>query len=99
QPQQEYQYDLIGCGKNIKFIELDAADVLHYEVEDIESGDSCRLEVLDERRKDELETDWSSGRPGVIFWTKSLVVIDRDNRGQLRGVAMLSPGALSKDSF
>lgn len=92
EPHQDYRYQLSDCGANVEFIELDASDKLHFKVDNIDSGAKCRLDVFDDTRKDDASVQWVSGVPGVIFYTRNLLVIERGNRGQLRGVAMLSPG-------
>ncbi len=91
QPERRLQYRLSGCGSGIEFQELDASDKLLFKIRDVKSGDQCKLEVIDEMRRSDKTVKWVA-EPGTIYWTKSLMVIERGNRGQLRGVAMLSPG-------
>lgn len=90
-PERRMQYRLTECGSNVEFQELDASDKLIFKIRDVQSGDQCKLEIVDETRLSDKTVKWVE-KPGTIYWTKSLVVIERGNRGQLRGVAMLSPG-------
>lgn len=90
-PEPRFTYELSNCGSSVNFQELDASDKLIYKIRDVKSGDACRLAIIDETRRNDTSVKWIE-EPGTIYWTKSMVVIERGNRGQLRGVAMLSPG-------
>lgn len=90
-PEPRYTYQLSNCGQEVAFQELDASDRLIYKIRDVNSGDTCKLAIIDETRRADKTVKWIE-EPGTIYWTKGMVVIERGNRGQLRGVAMLSPG-------
>lgn len=98
EPSDRYQYDLKDCGSKLNFLRLDMGGILRYQASNVVAGTQCKLEVLDPEKEGLANVKWLSGRPGVIFYTRNLMVIDRGSRGQLRGVAMLSPGVVEKNA-